>query len=150
MRLPTCHVHIPFHFLCYSLLHWHSSESLSKAAMHSRSRLALDRRNHIAKIIELPSTSPVRILSAASVLARGPPIISQHGNNTVISFCYTLGSESNRERRGDKQQEGDKDGGKKCCRTGRREEGEGERRRERREHNRMVFFTVKLQDSFNS
>lgn len=71
---------------------------------------------------------PVWILHG--LLARGSAIIPRHGNNTAISFCYTLRSESNRERVRDKQQGRDKSRqsieGKDEDRRG----GKGERQRE--------------------
>ncbi len=47
--------------------------------------------------------------STVSVLARGLSIITQHSNNTAISYCYTLRSERNRGRVRDKQQGRDKE-----------------------------------------
>lgn len=66
----------------------------------------------------------------ASVLARGPPIITKHSNNTAISYCYTLRSESNREKERDKQQGRDKER-KKCGRAGWREERRGRKETKR-------------------
>lgn len=83
---------------------------------------------------------PVWILH--SLLARGSAIIPRHGNNTAISFCYTLRSESNRERVRDKQQGRDKSRqsieGKDEDRTG----GKRERQRESTKGIQDVFTGV--------
>lgn len=85
---------------------------------------------------------PVWILHG--LLARGSAIIPRHGNNTAISFCYTLRSESNRERVRDKQKGRDKSRqsieGKDEDRRG----GKGERQRESTKGGIQDVFTVEL------
>lgn len=84
--------------------------------------------------------------STVSVLATGPPIITQHSNNTAISYCHTLRSESNRERVRDKQQGRDKERKSVAGQDGEMREGEKKetKKKVRVKGVKQHVFTLKL------